>query len=40
MTKGQVAGSRHAGKWVDVGTPARLQALDESLCLAQANPAS
>ena len=28
---GQVAGSRHGGRWEDIGTPARLAALDAEL---------
>ena len=28
---GRVSGEHHAGRWVDVGTPARLAALDEEL---------
>lgn len=31
MTEGQVTGERHTGRWEDVGTPARLQALDQEL---------
>lgn len=31
MAKEQVIGSRHAGCWIDVGTPERLQALDQAL---------
>lgn len=31
MTRGAVQGSRHAGRWTDVGTPERLQALDQAL---------
>jgi MurNAc alpha-1-phosphate uridylyltransferase len=31
MARGAVAGNRHTGLWVDVGTPARLAELDASL---------
>ena len=31
MARGAVLASRHAGHWVDVGTPQRLQALDAEL---------
>lgn len=31
MDAGRVHGARHAGQWVDVGTPARLAALDARL---------
>ncbi|WP_101925939.1 MULTISPECIES: N-acetylmuramate alpha-1-phosphate uridylyltransferase MurU [Luteimonas] len=31
MTAGRVSGERHAGAWTDVGTPARLAALDHAL---------
>jgi len=31
MASGHVTGSRHDGRWVDVGTPQRLAELDESL---------
>ncbi|WP_019936889.1 N-acetylmuramate alpha-1-phosphate uridylyltransferase MurU [Bordetella sp. FB-8] len=31
MARGAVRASRHAGRWVDVGTPQRLQALDAEL---------
>lgn len=31
MTAGAVTGERHTGRWVDVGTPARLTALDAEL---------
>ena len=31
MTARAVDGERHAGEWVDVGTPARLAALDAGL---------
>ena len=31
MDRDQVAGLRHAGRWVDVGTPERLAALDRML---------
>ncbi|MGB6242874.1 MAG: nucleotidyltransferase family protein [Castellaniella sp.] len=31
MNQGAVQGSRHTGRWVDVGTPERLQALDQAL---------
>ena len=31
MAGNAVIGSRHAGRWIDVGTPERLQALDQAL---------
>ncbi len=31
MARGEIVGSRHAGRWIDVGTPQRLQSLDEAL---------
>lgn len=31
MGAGRVSGERHGGRWVDVGTPQRLQALDDEL---------
>ena len=31
MARGQVVGSRHGGRWIDVGTPQRLQSLDQAL---------
>ncbi|EMP55085.1 nucleotidyltransferase family protein [Marinobacter santoriniensis NKSG1] len=31
MAQGRVAGRYHGGEWVDVGTPERLQALDQHL---------
>ncbi|HSH48084.1 MAG TPA: nucleotidyltransferase family protein [Halomonas sp.] len=31
MSQGRVAGHHHRGRWVDVGTPQRLQALDMAL---------
>jgi len=31
IAAGQVSGELHAGRWVDVGTPERLQALDSDL---------
>ncbi|MBT9590112.1 MAG: nucleotidyltransferase family protein [Thiobacillus sp.] len=31
MDTGRASGEHHAGRWVDVGTPERLQQLDESL---------
>jgi MurNAc alpha-1-phosphate uridylyltransferase len=31
MAQGRVSGERHCGQWVDVGTPARLAALDARL---------
>lgn len=31
MAANGVIGSRHAGRWIDVGTPERLQALDQAL---------
>ena len=37
MAAGAVTGERHAGRWVDVGTPARLAALDSEL-KARQNP--
>ncbi len=37
MGAGRVSGERHAGQWTDVGTPARLQELDQRL-LDQAAP--
>jgi len=33
MTAGQVSGEHYRGRWVDVGTPERLHALDETLRL-------
>ncbi len=39
MGRGAVTGSRHHGRWTDVGTPERLQILDESL-RSEAHPAS
>lgn len=35
MNKGTVAGLHHRGRWVDVGTPERLQALDQQLALQE-----
>lgn len=32
MAHGQVTGEHFGGRWVDVGTPARLRLLDEELC--------
>lgn len=32
MDAGRVGGLHHAGRWVDVGTPERLAALDRMLC--------
>ena len=34
MARGAVLAARHAGRWVDVGTPARLAELDASLAAA------
>ncbi|HET8596431.1 MAG TPA: nucleotidyltransferase family protein [Castellaniella sp.] len=31
MARGAVLGTRHAGRWIDVGTPERLRALDQAL---------
>jgi MurNAc alpha-1-phosphate uridylyltransferase len=31
MAAGRVSGEHHAGRWVDVGTPERLAALDRAL---------
>lgn len=31
MARSEVSGAHHTGRWVDVGTPERLQALDASL---------
>lgn len=31
MSRGAVSGSRHAGRWTDVGTPQRLEELDREL---------
>ena len=31
---GMISGERHAGRWVDVGTPERLAALDRELARA------
>jgi MurNAc alpha-1-phosphate uridylyltransferase len=31
IARGRVSGERHAGRWVDVGTPERLAELDEEL---------
>ena len=31
MDAGRVSGAHHGGRWVDVGTPARLAALDAAL---------
>jgi MurNAc alpha-1-phosphate uridylyltransferase len=36
MRGGRLTGQRHAGRWTDVGTPARLQALDAELRLGRA----
>jgi len=33
MDGGRVSGERHAGLWMDVGTPERLAELERSLCL-------
>ena len=32
IARGIVTGERHTGRWVDVGTPERLAALDAELC--------
>lgn len=34
MARGRVAGEHHRGRWVDVGTPERLAALDQALRVA------
>lgn len=31
MQRGQVSGEHYQGQWIDIGTPARLQALDQQL---------
>jgi MurNAc alpha-1-phosphate uridylyltransferase len=31
MAQGRVGGEHHRGEWLDVGTPARLEQLDERL---------
>jgi MurNAc alpha-1-phosphate uridylyltransferase len=31
MGRGLVSGEHHRGRWLDIGTPARLQALDRLL---------
>jgi MurNAc alpha-1-phosphate uridylyltransferase len=36
MDGGRLTGQRHAGTWTDVGTPARLAALDSELRLGKA----
>jgi MurNAc alpha-1-phosphate uridylyltransferase len=36
MDAGRVAGLHHVGRWLDVGTPERLAALDRMLCEATA----
>src|SRR5487761_1969012 len=35
IARGKISGEHHAGIWMDVGTPQRLQALDEQLRTAQ-----
>lgn len=37
MARGQVTGEHHRGHWMDIGTPARLQTLDETLRRAPAH---
>jgi len=39
IARGQVAGERHGGRWVDVGTPERLRALDDWLRASPGHPA-
>ncbi len=34
LRAGEVSGEHYAGRWVDVGTPARLATLDRALCAA------
>jgi MurNAc alpha-1-phosphate uridylyltransferase len=36
MQCGRLTGQRHAGAWIDVGTPARLAGLDAELRLGRA----
>ncbi|MFC4297389.1 MAG: nucleotidyltransferase family protein [Castellaniella sp.] len=38
MAAHAVSGERHAGRWIDVGTPARLAALDAELAARTAGP--
>ncbi|QDQ87033.1 nucleotidyltransferase family protein [Alcaligenaceae bacterium SJ-26] len=35
LAQGKVIGQRHEGQWLDIGTPARLAALDRQLTLPQ-----
>jgi MurNAc alpha-1-phosphate uridylyltransferase len=35
IAQGRVSGEHHAGTWVDVGTPERLEQLDKALCAHQ-----
>ena len=37
MAAGRIAGSRHAGLWLDIGTPDRLAELDARLSAAPQN---
>ncbi len=39
IAEGRVAGARHGGHWVDVGTPERLRALDDWLRRTSGTPA-
>lgn len=34
IDQGRITGERHAGRWVDVGTPQRLAELDKELSQA------
>jgi MurNAc alpha-1-phosphate uridylyltransferase len=36
LAQGRLSGQRHGGAWCDVGTPARLAALDAELRLGKA----
>ena len=38
MNAGKVTGQRHAGRWIDVGTPQRLAELDRALSAAAVRP--
>jgi MurNAc alpha-1-phosphate uridylyltransferase len=38
IAQGRVSGEHHAGRWTDVGTPQRLQELDNGLCASQNTP--
>lgn len=38
MARGQVSGERYAGRWRDVGTPQRLEELDQELRRSPARP--